>query len=99
MSYYAVTERQGAKWDPARARREQDKWDEHAFFMDGLAEDGFVILGGPLGDGDEVLLIIRADSEAEIEARLAEDPWLPMEVLRIGKIERWQIWLGNLART
>ena len=67
--------------------------------MDGLLEDGFVILGGPLGDGDEVLLIIRADSEAEIEARLAEDPWLPMEVLRIARIERWQIWLGNLART
>ena len=67
--------------------------------MDALVEDGFVILGGPVGNGDEVLLIVRADSEPEIEARLAEDPWLPMGVLRIARIERWQIWLGNPART
>lgn len=99
VAYYAVTERQGANWDPSRPRREQDRWDEHASFMDALVEDGFVVLGGPLGDGDEVLLIVRADSEAEIEARLAEDPWLPMEVLRIAKIDRWQIWLGSPART
>jgi uncharacterized protein YciI len=98
-TYYAVTETRGAGWDPSRERREQDKWDEHAAFMDRLVEDGFVVLGGPLGDGDEVLLVVRADSEAEIEARLAEDPWLPMEVLRISKIERWQIWLGSPART
>lgn len=99
VTYYAVTERQGSGWDPSRARREQEKWDEHAAFMDGLVEDGFVLLGGPLGDGDEVLLIVRAGTQAEIEARLAEDPWLPMKVLSIAKIERWQVWLGSLART
>lgn len=95
--YYAVTQSQGAGWDPSLARRQQDKWDEHAAFMDALVDDGFVVLGGPLGNGDEVLLIVRAAGEAEIEARLAEDPWMPMEVLRIAKIERWQIWLGNPA--
>jgi len=98
-TYYAVTEMRGPRWDPARPRRQQEKWDEHAAFMDGLVEDGFVILGGPLGDGDEVLLIVRAESEAEIEARLGEDPWFPMDVLRIARIERWQIWLGSPART
>jgi uncharacterized protein YciI len=98
-TYYAVTETQGPKWDPSRARREQDRWDEHAAFMDALVEDGFVVMGGPVGNGDDVLLILRADSDAEIEARLAEDPWLPMEVLRIAKIDRWQIWLGSPART
>ena len=99
VTYYAVTESRGPNWDPSRARRQQDKWDDHGAFMDGLVDDGFVVLGGPLGDGDEVLLVVRADSEAEIEARFAEDPWLPMEVLTIAKIERWQIWLGSLART
>jgi uncharacterized protein YciI len=98
-TYYAVTETPGPKWDPSRARREQDNWDEHAAFMDGLVEDGFVVLGGPVGNGDEVLLIVRAESEAEIEAQLAEDPWLPMGVLAIAKIDRWQIWLGSPART
>ena len=98
-TYYAVTETQGPNWDPSRARREQDRWDEHAAFMDALVENGFVVLGGPIGNGEEVLLIIRADSEAEVEARLREDPWLPMGVLAIGRVERWQIWLGNPART
>ena len=98
-TYYAVTETSGPGWDPSLRRREQDQWDEHAAFMDGLVADGFVVLGGPLGNGDEVLLIVRADSAAEIEARLAEDPWLPMEVLTVARIERWQVWLGSLART
>jgi hypothetical protein len=42
--------------------------------MDALAEAGFVVLGGPIGDGDgeSVLLIVYAD-EATIRARLAED--------------------------
>ncbi|MDX6447943.1 MAG: uncharacterized protein QOD08_406 [Gaiellaceae bacterium] len=98
-TYYVVTESQGPNWNPVRARREQDKWDEHASFMDGLVEDGFVVLGGPLGDGDEVLLVVRAGAEAEIEARLAADPWLPMEILRIAKIEPWEILLGDPSRT
>ena len=98
-AYYAVTETQGPGWDPSRARREQDKWDEHASFMDGLVEDGFVVLGGPVGTGEDVLLILRAGSEREIEARLAADPWLPMEVLRVAKIEPWEILLGDPSRT
>jgi uncharacterized protein YciI len=98
-TYYVVTEGQGANWDPSRARREQDRWEEHAAFMDALVDDGFVVLGGPVGNGDDVLLIVRAESEAEIEVRLGEDPWFPMDVLRIARIERWQIWLGNPART
>jgi uncharacterized protein YciI len=97
--YYAVTETRGPAWDPSRARREQDRWDDHASFMDGLVEDGFVALGGPVGNGDEVLLIVRAGTEAEIEARLDADPWLPMEILRVAKIESWQILLGDPSRT
>ena len=31
--------------------REQDGWDEHARFMNGLVDDGFIVLGGPL-EGD-----------------------------------------------
>ncbi|MDX6542695.1 MAG: uncharacterized protein QOK32_298 [Gaiellaceae bacterium] len=94
-----MTEAQGRNWDSSRMRREQDNWDEHAAFMDALVEDGFVVLGGPVGTGEEVLLIVRAGSEVEIEARLAADPWLPMEILRIAKIEAWEILLGEPART
>ncbi|MGH3013080.1 MAG: hypothetical protein ACRDMY_14755, partial [Gaiellaceae bacterium] len=54
--------------------------------MDGLVEDGFVVLGGPLGDGERVLLVVEAADEREIEARLAADPWLPMGILEIATI-------------
>jgi uncharacterized protein YciI len=73
---------------------EQEKWAEHAAFMNALADDGFVVLGGPLGDGARILLIIDADSEGAIQTRLAADPWTPMGLLRIAKVERWEILLG-----
>ncbi len=92
--YYAVTRERGESWDASLAMREQEKWDEHAEFMDALVDDGFVILGGPLGDGGKFLLIIDAESEQEIDARLADDPWTPMGLLRIAKVERWEILLG-----
>jgi len=69
---------------------------KHAAFMNALAEDGFVVLGGPLGDGARILLIIDADSEGAIQTRLAADPWTPMGLLRIAKVERWEILLGGV---
>ena len=91
--YYAVTRERGENWDAALAMREQEKWDEHAEFMNALVDDGFIVLGGPLGEGEKVLLIINAESEQEIVARLADDPWTPMGLLCIAKVERWEILL------
>ena len=92
--YYAVIRERGENWDARLSMRQQAKWDEHAAFMDALADDGFVVLGGPLGDGEKTfLLIINAESEQEIHARLVDDPWVPMELLRITKIEQWEILL------
>jgi hypothetical protein len=95
VTIFALTEVSGPSWDSSRGRREQDAWDEHASFMDGLVDDGFVILGGPIGDGERVLLVVEAADEREIEARLADDPWLRMGVLRIGSIEPWTVWLDG----
>ena len=74
--------------------REQERWDEHAEFMDALAAAGFIVLGGPLGSGEKkFLLIVDAASEQEIEPALADDPWVPMGLLRITSVEPWQILL------
>ena len=95
MAFFAVTMEWGGARDPSRSRREQDAWDEHAAFMDTLVDDGFVVLGGPIGDGERVQLVVEADDEQQIGVRLAEDPWLPMDILRVGRIEPWTIWLDS----
>lgn len=96
MTYFAVFREPGAGWDRSHPMRQQDRWDAHAAFMDALADEGFVVVGGPLGGGSQFLLIINAESEAAIEARLAADPWVPMRLLRIARIEPWEILLGRL---
>jgi uncharacterized protein YciI len=92
--YFLVERGKGPEWDHARARREQDGWDEHAAFMDALVADGFIVLGGPVGegDGDNTLLVIAAASEEEVRARLAADPW-PETFLTIESIRPWSVWL------
>ena len=95
MTYYAVTRERGENWDGRLSMRQQAKWDEHAAFMDALTDERFIVLGGPLGEGEKTfLLIIDAASEQEIHARLADDPWTPLGLLRTAKIERWQILLN-----
>jgi uncharacterized protein YciI len=76
--------------------REQKRWRDHASFMNALAEEGFVVLGGPLGEGERrFLLIFNADNERAVKRRLAADPWTRMKLLRITKIEPWEILLKN----
>ena len=97
MTSFAVLRERGAAWDASRPLAGQLAWDEHASFMNALAEEGFVVLGGPLGDGDSFLLVINAESEDDIRARLTADPWTPMRLLRVASIEPWQILLGDPA--
>lgn len=95
MAHFAVTVVHGPGWDPARGIREQDAWDAHAAFMDGLVDDGFVVLGGPVGDLQRILLAIEAAGEPEIRDRLAADPWAAMRLLEIGAVEPWALWLDS----
>ena len=94
--YFLVERVAGPEWDHSRGRREQAGWDEHAAFMDRLVDEGFVVMGGPVGegDGDHALLVVRAGDEAAIHARLADDPW-PDTVLTTGSVRPWQVWLGR----
>jgi uncharacterized protein YciI len=98
VSFFALTEVAGPSWDASLARRDQDGWEEHAAFMDRLVADCFVVLGGPLGDGERVLLLVEADDERAVRARLAEDPWLQDGRLEIAAIEPWALWLDGRQR-
>jgi uncharacterized protein YciI len=96
--YFLVEQAKGPDWDHSRRRREQAGWDAHAAFMDGLAEAGFIVLGGPIGEGDgeNALLIVDAEDESAVRARLADDPWVG-SVLAIESIRRWSVWLRGPA--
>jgi uncharacterized protein YciI len=98
VTLFVIEQGNGSGYDPGRGRREQDRWDDHAAFMDALVEDGFVVMGGPLGDGSRVLLVVEAVDEAEIRSRLAEDPWESLHVLTIERIEPWTLWLDGRDR-
>jgi len=99
MATFAVTMEHGPQWDPSRGIRAQAGFPEHAAFMDALVEDGFVLLGGPLDGGRSALLAVNAASEQAIRDRMADDPWAPAQLLRVGAVQRWELWLGNLTRT
>jgi hypothetical protein len=75
--------------------RSQPLWAEHAEFMNGLLNEKLIVLGGPIGDGHDALLIFRADSESSIRDRLALDPWTPPAILVIQSIEEWTILLNG----
>ena len=95
MANFAVRLVHGPGWNPSRQIRDQDGWDEHAAFMDGLVEDRFIILGGPVGIGEQTLHLVEAADESEIRARLARDPWAVDGLLEIGAIEPWALWLDS----
>ena len=87
----------GGPWDWSRDLREQDGWDAHAQFMDGLVDDGFILLGGPLEGGRRVLLIVSAEDEAALRATLADDPWIQNGMLTISHVEGWTVLLDSRA--
>jgi hypothetical protein len=88
--YLVVLRRSGPEWDPSRPMEEQSGWDEHAAFMDGLVEAGFIVLGGPLADEVRTAHAVEADSEDEIRRRLAQDPWSGSHLV-VDSIEPWEI--------
>jgi uncharacterized protein YciI len=45
--------------------------------------------------GEEILLVIDADSEDAIRARLAWDPWSDAGLLEIVRVEPWTILLDS----
>ena len=92
---FVVTRVPGPEWDPRRGVREQEGWAEHAAFMDALLDEGFVVLGGPLGPTGLVLLIVEAPDADAVRARLAEDPWEAAQLLVTSTVQAWTPWLDS----
>lgn len=99
MPYFVVIRERGDAWDWSRPMRRQDRFGEHAEFMDALTESGFILAGGPLGTEDEaprVLHIVEAADENAVRLRLGGDPWKE-GMLRLISVEPWTVLLGGFG--
>src|ERR1035438_8151540 len=69
-------------------RRGQAGWKEHGVFIDRLSDDGKVLRGGPVGevDGQHVVPVVQAGSEAEAPALFRRRPWTD-SILRIESVD------------
>jgi hypothetical protein len=76
-----------AKWSPWQLRP--------ARFMDSLVDEGFIVLGGPLEGGREILHAISASSEEAVRRRLAKDNWAQNGTLTITSVEAWTVLLDG----
>jgi uncharacterized protein YciI len=47
-----VIREQGSGWDTSRPMREQHHWADHVTFVNGLVDQGSMLLGGPLSELD-----------------------------------------------
>ncbi len=93
---FAVLRERGPRWNDAVPMEGQQDWRGHADLMNAMEAEGFVRLGGPLVGTREVLIIVAAEDEREIERRLAEGCWSVKNLLRTVWIRPWWLRLGAL---
>ena len=98
MSLFAVTREAGPSWTDGKGAFEQPAVNDHAAFMNGLADDGFVLFAGPLAGSEDdrlrVLLIAEAASEIDVHHRLSDDPWERTQRIVTTSVEPWNLLIG-----
>ena len=95
MMFLVVLRRSGPEYDHSRPLEEQSGWLEHAAFMDGLVEDGFIVLGGVLGDEVRTAHAVEAVSEEAVRETFDRDPWSGSHLV-VDSIDPWTIRLQRL---
>ncbi len=93
---FIVIETRGPAWNDERIMDEQNYWPGHAAYMEALVTEHVIVLGGPLEGTRDVVLVIQAESCAEIRERLAHDPWIQHGLLLVKDCQPWRIRLGAL---
>lgn len=95
MSLFAV---QYTYTDDSAARDEHRA--DHRAFLTSLADEGAVLLSGPLAPGtgqdDAALIVVRADSPEAILERLSADPFQRHGIVAGVEIRGWNPVLGSL---
>lgn len=96
MMFLVVLRRSGPDYDHSKPLEQQSGWLDHADFMDGLVDDGFIVLGGVLGDEVRTAHAVEAASEDEVRERFAQDPWSGSHLV-VDSVDHWTIRLDGRA--
>jgi uncharacterized protein YciI len=91
---FLATQIRGPDWDHSKDFRGQKGWDKHAAFMDRLLEEGRIVLGGPVGDQTDALLVVDAPDDDSVYLLLGDDPWYGT-ILETAIVIPWEIWLDG----
>ena len=94
MMFLVILRRSGPEYDHSRPLEEQSGWLEHAAFMDGLVEDGVIVLGGVLGDEVRTAHAVEAVSEEAVRETLDRDPRSGSHLV-VDSIDPWTIRLAK----
>ena len=98
MSYFAVIRDAGPAWTDGKGAFDQPGVNDHAAFMNALADEGIVLFAGPLAGSERgrirALVIVNTSSEADILDRLAADPWARAQRIVTTSVEPWNLFVG-----
>ena len=75
---YAVEIRTGANWDATKPAHEQAHFREHSAILKRLRDQGHLVLGARYSD--KGLLVLRAATDQDAHAMLADDPSIRAKV-------------------
>jgi uncharacterized protein YciI len=92
--FFAAFVHRGGAWDDTLPPQEQAGFPDHANFVGELEASGFIAMAGLMQPSNEVLFIIRAESEAAIRARFTQDPWQNDGHARLGRVEEVMFRIG-----
>jgi hypothetical protein len=91
--FAAFVHRAGA-WIPGLPPQEQAGFADHAQFVAGLESSGFIAMAGLMQPSNDVLFILRAESEEAVRQRFATDPWQKDGHARLGRVEEVHFRIG-----
>ena len=94
---FAVRRKKGPAWNASLPMQSQPLWAEHVEYMNALESEGVIVLGGPVGDEGDALLVFDAPAREDVVARLSADPWTSAR-LRSDTIEPWTILLDSRSK-
>ncbi len=91
--FHVTLRRAGPEYDRSKPVDAQSRFAEHAVYMDSLVEDGVIVLGGLLPNF-RTAHAMNAESEEEVRAIWARDPWHESHLI-LESVEPWDIRLDS----